>query len=162
MTTINTQPEFASRLAQPQQDYFDTAVAADGYRWWYLDVVSDDGNHSLVIIGFIGSVFSPYYAAARRRGAGDPYAHCAMNAILYSKRGKRWAMTERTADKLVSEDTGIRIGQSSMHWVDGNLVVEIDELNPEESYSYRLSMSTGNEIERQLIREERLIKRNEE
>ena len=46
----------------------------DGYVWWYVDALSDDGRHGLTLIAFIGSVFSPYYALARRRGAGDPLA----------------------------------------------------------------------------------------
>lgn len=39
---------------------FDAAVPSGGYRWWYLDGLSDDGRHGLTIIGFAGSVFSPY------------------------------------------------------------------------------------------------------
>jgi carotenoid 1,2-hydratase len=35
-------------------------VAPGGYAWWYLDALSDDGRHGLVVIAFIGSVFSPY------------------------------------------------------------------------------------------------------
>ena len=34
----------------------------DGYVWWYVDALSDDGRHGLTLIAFIGSVFSPYYA----------------------------------------------------------------------------------------------------
>ena len=50
---------------------FDAAVPSGGYRWWYLDGLSDDGRHGLTIIGFVGSVFSPYYARARA-GAAMP------------------------------------------------------------------------------------------
>ena len=42
----------------------------DGYVWWYVDALSDDGQHGLTLIAFIGSVFSPFYAWSRRRGAG--------------------------------------------------------------------------------------------
>jgi len=37
--------------------------------WWYVDAISDDGQHALSVIAFVGSVFSPYYAwaFARRR-----------------------------------------------------------------------------------------------
>ena len=48
---------------------FSLAVATNGYAWWYVDALSDDGQHGLTIIAFIGSVFSPYYARARRLGA---------------------------------------------------------------------------------------------
>ena len=37
-------------------------------------------RHGLVVIAFVGSVFSPYYARALRRDAAtDPKAHCAIN-----------------------------------------------------------------------------------
>ena len=49
---------------------FDRPVPPNGYLWWYLDALSDDGRHGFTIIAFVGSVFSPYYAAARRRGGG--------------------------------------------------------------------------------------------
>ena len=56
---------------------FSVALARDGYAWWYVDALSDDGAHGLTIIAFIGSVFSPYYAWARRRGPADPARFCA-------------------------------------------------------------------------------------
>ena len=58
---------------------FDLPVPHGGYSWWYLDALSDDGHYGITIIAFIGSVFSPYYAAHRHRvGAewADPLAHC--------------------------------------------------------------------------------------
>ena len=47
---------------------FDQIIPDGGYRWWYFDALSDDGTHGLSIIAFVGSVFSPYYARARRKG----------------------------------------------------------------------------------------------
>ena len=41
---------------------FDRPVPKTGYAWWYVDAVSDDGEHAIVLITFVGSVFSPYYA----------------------------------------------------------------------------------------------------
>ncbi|MEM9171610.1 MAG: carotenoid 1,2-hydratase [Pseudomonadota bacterium] len=108
-------------------DYFDTEVTEFGYRWWYADVVSDDGAIGLVIIGFIGSVFSPYYASSRRRGNGDPRAHCAMNAIVYEPQRKSWAMTERSESSLEPLQHGVRIGPSQMQWQDRELVISINE-----------------------------------
>lgn len=117
--------------AQCRDDYFDTAVTPGGYRWWYLDVVSDCGEYSVVVIGFIGSVFSPYYARARKRGKQDPFAHCAINPIIYGPRGKRWAMTERTGDQFSGGPDGIAVGPSSMRWRGDALIVDIDEVcNP--------------------------------
>ncbi len=91
---------------------FDGHVQRNGYAWWYVDAVSDDGAHGLTIIAFIGSVFSPYYAWSREK---DPFAHCAMNVVLYGKPG-RFAMTERKAGSLHRSADHIAIGPSAMEW----------------------------------------------
>jgi carotenoid 1,2-hydratase len=79
------------------------------------------------VIAFIGSVFSPYYAWARRRGEGDPYNHCAVNVALYGPRSHRWAMTERPRGAVQTFARALRIGSSGLTW-DGNaLTVNIDE-----------------------------------
>lgn len=94
--------------------------------------MSADGLQGLTIIGFIGSVFSPYYAWARRRNGGvaDPLDHCAVNVALYGKtRGDgRWAMTERKSASVQRDATSLQIGQSSLHWDGDTLVVDIDEI----------------------------------
>jgi carotenoid 1,2-hydratase len=51
---------------------FDEDIPPGGYSWWYVDAISDDGQHGLTIIAFLGSVFSPYY---KRSGRGDPLNH---------------------------------------------------------------------------------------
>jgi len=90
--------------------------------------VSDDGAHALTCIAFVGSVFSPYYAWARRRGRADPLNHCAFNLALYGPRGGRWCMTERGAAQVGREPTVLSIGPSSMCW-DGNaLQIAVDEV----------------------------------
>jgi carotenoid 1,2-hydratase len=107
---------------------FDAPVGPGGYRWWYLDAFSADGAHGLTVIAFIGSVFSPYYAWARRRGRGDPLDHCAINVALYGAAGKRWSMVERGAAAVHRQPDRLAIGASSVAW-DGNaLVVSIDEI----------------------------------
>ena len=73
--------------------HFDQPVPRDGYLWWYLDALSDDGRHGLTLIAFVGSVFSPYYARARRQAPTDPENHCAVNIAVYGPGG-RWAMKE--------------------------------------------------------------------
>ena len=108
--------------------HFDASVPKNGYRWWYLDALSDDGQHGLAIIGFVGSVFSPYYVAARKRGEGDPEDHCAINVGLYGKVGHRWAMTERGRRHLSRTPERFRIGPSSMAWENGTLIIRIDEI----------------------------------
>lgn len=104
---------------------FDAAVAPGGYRWWYIDALSDDGAYSLTVIAFIGSVFSPYYAWSNW---ADPYRHCAVNVALYGPRGARWAMTERGRASLRQSPDALTIGPSSLHWRDGALVIRIDEI----------------------------------
>jgi carotenoid 1,2-hydratase len=122
---------FQSLNRDPANEFFGAAVPADGYRWWYLDAMSDDGRYHLVVITFIGSVFSPYYAAARRRGPADPYRYCAMNAVLYGPRGKRWAMTERRSADLDHDAGHLAIGPSHVAWCDRALDISVDEIaNP--------------------------------
>ncbi|MFZ5558069.1 MAG: carotenoid 1,2-hydratase [Pseudomonadota bacterium] len=108
---------------------FDHAVPRDSYVWWYIDALSDDGRHGLTLIAFIGSVFSPYYAWARRSGTGaDPRHHCALNVALYGAGGKRWAMTERGRGQLRQGDDVLAIGPSTLHWNGDTLAVRIDEV----------------------------------
>jgi carotenoid 1,2-hydratase len=107
---------------------FAAPVGRNGYAWWYVDALSDDERHGLTIIALIGSVFSPYYARARRKGRGDPLHHVAMNVALYGTSGKRWAMTERGRHDIVRDDDTLRIGPSALHWGPHGLTVDIDEV----------------------------------
>jgi carotenoid 1,2-hydratase len=107
---------------------FDAAVPRNGYAWWYIDALSADGAHGLAIIAFIGSVFSPYYAASRRRGDGNPFDHCAINVALYGPRGKYWAMTERRSTSLSRSIATLAIGPSALTWDGDTLSIDVDEL----------------------------------
>jgi carotenoid 1,2-hydratase len=107
---------------------FDAEIPPGGYAWWYIDALSDDGQHGLTIIAFVGSVFSPYYAAHRRRGAASPYDYCAINVALYGRRGKHWAMTERRQTSLVQSARTLAIGPSSFIWDGTTLVIAVDEI----------------------------------
>ncbi|MCP1675840.1 carotenoid 1,2-hydratase [Natronocella acetinitrilica] len=80
------------------------------------------------MIAFIGSVFSPYYAWARRTGNDDPENFCALNAVLYGDAGKRWAMTERGRPGLDRSRDHLDIGRSAMRWEGHSLVVDINEV----------------------------------
>jgi carotenoid 1,2-hydratase len=106
---------------------FSIAVADRGYAWWYIDAWSDCGQHGLTIIAMLGCVFSPWYAAARRRGPVDPLQHSGLNVALYGAGGHRWALTERGAADLHRSRDALRIGPSSMGWEGDELVVRIDE-----------------------------------
>ncbi|MGA0804951.1 MAG: hypothetical protein ACO3PV_00330 [Pseudohongiellaceae bacterium] len=107
---------------------FDIRVPDNGYAWWYIDAVSDDGKHALTLIAFIGSVFSPYYAWARQRAACNPLDHCAMNVVLYGAGRKRWAMTERTGAAIERSTAHLAIGPSSLSFDGTCLDVALDEV----------------------------------
>ena len=82
------------------------------------------------MIAFVGSVFSPYYAWARRRDPdADPERFCALNVSLYgSRRGARkWAMTEHGRHGIVREADALAIGRSQLRWEHDALVIDIDE-----------------------------------
>jgi carotenoid 1,2-hydratase len=76
------------------------------YRWWYIDALSDDGRRGLTAILFVGSVFSPSYAARLRRGeAALPEEHVAVNLALYEGgRQRTWVMSEYGRDALHAAD----------------------------------------------------------
>jgi carotenoid 1,2-hydratase len=106
-------------------------VPSGGYLWWYIDALSDDSQHGLTIIAFVGSVFSPYYAWARSRspdGLADPENHCALNVALYGQGGSHWSMTERGRSAIHRSPHEYRIGRSRMAWEAGGLTIDIDEV----------------------------------
>jgi carotenoid 1,2-hydratase len=107
---------------------FDNAVDPGGYAWWYVDALSDDGRHGITLIVFIGSVFSPYYAWARRRAAADPLNHCAFNVALYGSGTGRWAMTERGRTSVSRDARELSVGPSTIRWTGNALEVSIDEI----------------------------------
>lgn len=89
-----------------------------------------------MLIAFVGSVFSPYYAWRRgRRGAAaaPAEAHCALNLSLYTmspgaaQAQRHWCMTERGAAQLQRGPEQLRIGPSRLRWEADALVVELQE-----------------------------------
>jgi carotenoid 1,2-hydratase len=92
-----------------------------------MDAISDDGANAITIIAFIGSVFSPYYAAARWLGRGDPHNHCALNVALYNGRRKHWALTERPRGSLMRNSSDLVIGPSKLAWDGQALTISIEE-----------------------------------
>jgi carotenoid 1,2-hydratase len=82
----------------------------------------------LTLIAFVGSVFSPYYAWARRRSGTDPADHCAFNIALYGSRSNRWTMTERGAAQLYREPAQLSIGPSEMQWTGSALKISVNEI----------------------------------
>jgi carotenoid 1,2-hydratase len=104
---------------------FDEAVPPQGYAWWYVDGLSNDGRHQITIIAFIGSVFSPYYFWS---GRGNPLDHCAVNVAIYGAGGHRWAMTERGEAGVSRDRTSFQVGPSWLSWDGTSLTIWVDEV----------------------------------
>jgi carotenoid 1,2-hydratase len=102
---------------------FAVEVGPDGYAWWYVDGVSDCGTRAVSVIGFIGSVFSPWYRWSGRR---VPQDHCCINVVTYGPGG-RFTMTDRGRAALRQSQDRLTVGPSSMHWDGDRLVIEVDE-----------------------------------
>ncbi len=99
-------------------------MPADGYAWWYVDGIADEGGRAVSVIGFIGSVFSPWYAWSGRR---DPANHCCINVATYGPGG-RFTMTDRGRAALRLSRDEFRVGPSRMVWRNGQLIIEVDEI----------------------------------
>ncbi|MFY0693101.1 MAG: carotenoid 1,2-hydratase [Paracoccaceae bacterium] len=76
------------------------------------------------MIGFIGSVFSPWY---RWSGRKNPSDHCCINVATYG-RGGRWTMTDRGETALQLSDDTFTVGPSHFHWDGTDLTIEINEI----------------------------------
>ena len=110
---------------------FDQAVGPGAYLWWYVDAISDDGQHALSVIAFVGSVFSPYYNRAfKAQGAAVQAGnHCAINVALYGGGRRRWAMTERGSASVERDAEHFRVGPSQMSWRGDHLEIKLDEFS---------------------------------
>jgi carotenoid 1,2-hydratase len=104
-------------------------VVPNGYAWWYVDALSDDGQNGITIIAFIGSVFSPYYARARREGVADPLNHCAVNVAIYRKGGNRWTMTERPRVMVSRTVNSFTVGPTRLSWDGKSLIIRLNEIS---------------------------------
>jgi carotenoid 1,2-hydratase len=80
------------------------------------------------LIAFVGSVFSPYYALARRNNSVvNPENYCSLNVAIYSPGKNRWAMTERGEKQVSRSPNEFVIGPSSLQWDGNKLTVHIQE-----------------------------------
>ena len=77
------------------------------------------------MIGFIGSVFSPWYAWSGRR---DPANHCCINVVTYGPGG-RFTMTDRGRSALKQSRDALQVGPSRMAWQNGALVIDVNEVS---------------------------------
>lgn len=116
--------------ANPTGFAFNSTIGPQGYGWWYADGVSDDGRHAVTVIAFIGSVFSPAYAAARRRGLADPLNHCAINVALYGDKVRRWCFTEYGQGSVQRTSQTFVLGHNQVRRTADSLVFDIDDRTP--------------------------------
>ncbi|WP_439119880.1 carotenoid 1,2-hydratase [Marivita sp.] len=87
--------------------------------------MSGDGKRAVSVIGFIGSVFSPWY---RWSGRKSPEDHVCINVATYGAGG-RFTMTDRGTPALRQTADTFTVGPSSMRWVNGQLVIDINEIS---------------------------------
>lgn len=76
------------------------------------------------MIGFIGTVFSPWYHWS---GRGRPQNHVCLNVVTRGGGPSRFTMTDRGEGALKQSAGALQIGPSRMAWRDGSLVIDIDE-----------------------------------
>ena len=103
---------------------FDLNIPPNGYGWWYMDGLSDDGTKAVSVIAFIGSVFSPWYSWSGRK---NPHDFCSINIVTYGKGG-RWTMTERRERHVKLTENSFRVGPSKLEWDGKKLVLEFSEI----------------------------------
>ncbi len=77
------------------------------------------------MIGFIGSVFSPWYNWSGRR---DPLDHACINVATYGPGG-RFTMTDRGRTALRQSRDALEVGPSAMRWTGRQLVIAVDEVS---------------------------------
>lgn len=110
---------------------FDREVPPRGYQWWYVDASSDDGLDHLVVIAFVGSVFSPFYKSAVARAEADAMDYCAINVGLYSHRlhQARWVMTESRRQFVRRDAARFEVSDSVLDFDGQSLTIDIDEVS---------------------------------
>ncbi len=109
-------------LARPN---FGIDVGPNGYAWWYVDGLSDCGTRAVSVIGFIGSVFSPWYKWSGRK---NPQNNVCINVATYGKGG-RFTMTDRGQSALRQTASRLEVGPSMMRWDGDQLVIDINEVS---------------------------------
>ena len=82
----------------------------------------------MTVIAFVGSVFSPWYRAAREGGGGDPLQHCAINVALHGPDGQAWVFTERPRRAAHRQPDALQLGDGTvLQWHGDALHIAFDE-----------------------------------
>jgi len=94
---------------------------AGSYRWYYVDASS--GEHTVVAIFMIGSLFSPRYAAS---ATAQPREHAAVNFAVYARGARRaWVLSEYAGVEATGDS--LRIGGSTLRYGAGRLELHVRE-----------------------------------
>jgi carotenoid 1,2-hydratase len=75
------------------------------------------------VIGFIGTVFSPWYAWS---GRGNPANHACINVATFGHK-PRFTMTDRGQAALRQSKDALQVGPSQISWQGGTLVIDVNE-----------------------------------
>lgn len=118
------------------------------YQWWYFDALSDDGRFAVVVIFFVGGVFSPLYADRLAAGiAASPMDHAMVNLAVYERGKKRaWVFSEYPREYLTvhQADLDIALGRSRItRRPDGSyqLVVDDDDLPARRAIRFTMTLT---------------------
>jgi carotenoid 1,2-hydratase len=90
--------------------------------------MSDDKSRGVVVIAFVGSVFSPFYYAERaRRGEADPMDFCAFNVAVYDGGKRAWGFTEWHRDEVTRTNEAFHVGANRITQDADKIVIAVDE-----------------------------------
>lgn len=106
-------------LSDPAKDVRNSSHQSGGYEWWYFDGISDDGQHSFVVIFYEGNPFSTRYIRALEDGIQSPMPqdYPAISISVYEDGNPiYYSFTEfDSAGSVFSEDRPeIKIGSHGM------------------------------------------------
>ena len=106
--------------------YFNLDVPPDGYAWWYVDGISDDGDarrlgHRLHRVGV--------FALVSLVGPQNPAESCCINVATYGPRRALHDDRPGRSRAAPVAATRLQVGPSSMHWTGDELIIDIDEIS---------------------------------
>ncbi len=90
--------------------------------------MSPDRSQGIVVIAFVGSVFSPFYFAKRQEvGQADPLDFCAFNVAVYDRGKRLWGFTEWSRERVTREPDRFVVGTNRIVREPGRITIDVDE-----------------------------------
>lgn len=90
--------------------------------------MSPDRRQGVVVIAFVGSVFSPFYFARRQEdGQADPMDFCAFNVAVYDGGRRLWGFTEWSRARVFREENRFVVGANCIAREPGRIIIDVDE-----------------------------------